>query len=693
MAEIWLTMEKVCTLTGWHPQHARKLASQQRLDTRASESRGGNGKLQREYLLSSLPAEAQAKFADDVRKGLQVVPAAEQTLPLFASVPNSPPASMSSAAVSTADTPRVAIPEELEGQARARLDAIRPLLDFRQRTNGHRPTIRLGDGRSVSNVNDLAEYIAAQQKPPVSSRTLFRWLDKFDTHGYSGLADRPRKDRGRSRFFEEHAIASVFLQQKFLHEGLSREMAWEALCRDWRRIGEKGLTPCYDTARNFLNALPEPLKVLGREGKQAHWSKCTPTIQRGKVPVMDWWISDHREFDVLARNTLFAELPAEKAFRPWLTLIQDWGSRKIVGFCFAPTPSSRTINSALRVAILGHGMPRNFYWDNGEDYKKVRRDLELITLSQEAGALLDRDCISFGVTSALPYHPRSKPIESHFSRWSKRYDVLWGDAYLGNKPGNCPEKARLAQKHHADFLKGKRAESPLPTDVHFIAATIQWIQEFNEVTRLPALDSRTPSEVMEEACPERNRKEVNPRLLDVLFFERDVRTVMAGGCVQLDGRKYEPTDESLFALDVRQGRKVMIARDPYNLQTAIAAEEDTLQFIGELRIQELVGQCPNGRITRDQIKAHMRRERSVRKGYGEWLASLQAMASNTGWQTEREGLLERAGVRTGTDERLALPAAGVPGARLISERSAPQKVSSPFVDDAVRDFLAEESKT
>jgi len=38
----------------------------------------------------------------------------------------------------------------------------------------------------------------------------------------------------------------------------------------------------------------------------------------------------------------------------------------------ALAPSSRTINSALRIAILSHGMPRNFYWDNGEDYKKVR---------------------------------------------------------------------------------------------------------------------------------------------------------------------------------------------------------------------------------------------------------------------------------------------------------------------------------
>jgi transposase InsO family protein len=723
MAEVYLTTEKACALTGLSEGHMRRNA--RAWHARKSESRSSNGKYPFEFPLSFLPPDAQAKFAEEKRKGLAIVHIPEQTLPLFASVP------------ALQSPPRVAIPEDLEDEARARLKAIEPLLDFRKRTNGSRAEVILSDGHRVKNLQEIAKWIASQQNPPIHPSTIWGWLARFDHGGFASLANRPRKDRGQSRFFEEHTTAAAFLQNKFLKEGLSREMAWEALCRDWRRIGEKGLTPCYDTARNFLNALPEPLKVLAREGKQAHWSKCSPSIIRGKVPVMDWWISDHRQFDVMVHNTVFAELPAGKAFRPWLTLIQDWGSRSIVGFCFAPTPSSRTINSALRLAILGHGMPRNFYWDNGEDYKKVRRDLEAITLSPEASSLLTRDRISFGVTSALPYRPRSKPIESHFSRWSKRFDVLWREAYLGNKPGSCPESTRLAQKHHADFLKGKRADTPLPSDAKFIVATIQWIHEFNEVTRLPALDSRTPSEVMEEAWPERNRPEINPRLLDLLFFERDTRIVMAGGCVQLDGRKYEPTDESLFALDVRQGQKLMIARDPYNLQTAIAAEPDTLQFVGELRLQEFVAQCPNGRITRDQIKAAARRQHSLSRGYADYLAVVSAVVSNQGWKTECEELVERAIARTGTDGRLlpaavpgalgepapararraaqpafisdavaedkdffrgveaeddpALPADAVPGALRGADRPVAKKMSSPFVDDAVRDFLADES--
>src|SRR5579859_5064169 len=575
-------------------------------------------------------------------------------------------------------------------------------------------------------MQQLAEWVAPQHS--VSVPTLWRWIARFDGGGYAALADRPRKDKNKSRFFDQHAAAALFLQRKFLHEGLSREMAWEALCCEWNRIGEKGAKPCYDTARNYLNALGEPLKVLAREGKETHERRCSPFVQRSKVAVMDWWVSDHRVFDVLVRNTLFGEMKPDAAYRLWLTALYDWGSRKIVGFCLAPNPSKRTINSAIRMAVMGHGFPANFYWDNGLDYKSARADLELITLASETQALLEHQRI--GVTSAIPKRPRSKPIESWFARWSKRFDVIWRPAYVGNAPGTRPEAADESQKQHAKYLAGKRGESPLPTDAEFIVATVQWIEEYNE-TRLESLDHRTPNEVMEEAHPERNRPKINPRLLDILFSERTKRVVQKGGCVQLDGMRYEPTDESLFPLETRCGREVAILRDPYNLGEAIAADAETLQFIGELRMQEFVAQCPNGRVTRDQIQAAMRRERSLRKGYASYLATLSTIAAGQGWKTEREALVDRALARTGTDGQI--PAAAIPGARRamerpriseisspfvddaaaefeaamndtgrppdaepfarqISERAGRQKISSPFVDDAVREFLAEEDK-
>jgi hypothetical protein len=677
MTEAWLTMEKVCALTQWTERHVRRAS--RTWSARASEMRGRNGKPQREYLLSSLPAEAQAKFAEEVKKGLLVVPAAEQTMPLFTSAPLFPPA------------PRVAIPEDLEDQARARFDAIRPLLDFRERTNGHRPTFRLSDGRTLNRLADLAEYIAAQQKPAVSSRTLFRWLDRFQPRkhkdlqppgGYAALADKQRKDAlgAGSRSLDE--LSKSYLQKKYLlkEEGsLSMQVAWEVLVRDWSKVlGKKGAAPSYDTVRNYLRGLSPGLKTLARVGPEAYVSQNSPFIIRGKQPVMKTWISDHRVHDVLVRNRMFAEKKCDEAYRMQFTAIYDMGSHAIVGYCFSPQASWRTIHSAIRMAAADYGFPREFYWDNGEDFKKVKRSLERIEVSREVLGF------NFRVTSALPKHPRSKPIEAYFTRIAKRFDPMWGAAYIGNSPTNRPEAARAAEYEHNRYLLGKREKSPLPTDAEFLAAAVRWIAEYNSEARLESLDGRTPYEVLDEAYPERKRPKINPRVLDILLWEPVIRTVQNGGCVQMDRTWYEPTEESLYALADRQGQKVCILRDPYNLADAVAVTEDRV-FIGELRLKQFIDQDIANPITRDQIQAAMREQRRLKRSYAQHIALLSLLAQHWGWKTERELLLERAGVLTGTDGRPALPAGAAPGAvrGQLPRPRAQRQLQPAFVSDAV----------
>jgi len=147
--------------------------------------------------------------------------------------------------------------------------------------------------------------------------------------------------------------------------------------------------------------------------------------------------------------------------------------------------------------------------------------------------------------------------------------------------------------------------------------------------------------------------------------------------------RYEPEDSSLAALDTRQGQRVAILRDPYNLGEAVAADADTMQFVGELHIQEWIAQAPNGRITRDQIKAAMRKQRAMTRGYSDYLAALSVLAVNSDWKTEREDLVIRA---TGTYGMTA-PASSVPGAARDQKCLPPargQRVVQPaFVSDAV----------
>jgi hypothetical protein len=688
MAEAWLTMEKVCALTGYAARTVRFKAQRGELNSRPSQKAGVNGKPQREYLLSSLPASAQAKFAEETRKGLLVVPAAEQTLPLFRSVPNSPAAQTE---------PRVAIPEDLEDQARARLEAIRPLLDFRDRTNGHRPTIRLGDGRSIDRLADLAEYVGAQQNPKVSSRTLFRWLARWDKarasglNSYTALADRQRKDAQGAGSRSLDALSKAYLEKKYLlkEEGdLSMLMSWEALVRDWSKVlDKKGRAPSYDTARGYLRGLSPGLKTLARVGPEAYVSKHSPFIIRGKQPVMQTWNSDHRVHDVLVRNRMFAEKKCDEAYRMWLTAIYDMGSHAIVGYCFSPQPSWRTIHSAIRMAAMEYGFPQEFYWDNGEDFKKAKRNLERIAVTN---AILG---FNFRITSALPKHPRSKPIEAYFTRISKRFDPMWGAAYLGNNPKNRSEASRAAEYEHNKYLAGKREKSPLPTDAEFLAAAVRWIAEYNSEARLECLDGRTPYEALDEAYPERKRPKMNPRALDILLWEPVFRVVQKGGSVEMDKTWYEPTEESLYAMSHREGQRLRILRDPYNLADAVAVTEKG-DFIGELRLKQYIDQDIANPITRDQIQAAMREQRRLKRTYAQHIALLSLLAQHWGWKTERELLLERAGVMmTGTDGTPMLPAGALPagvapgavgGHRAQLPRPRVQRQLQPaFVSDAV----------
>lgn len=662
--ELWVDSRAVQKATGLSEYKIEQKVRVGEVKSRQGVKRSKNGRPLREYAVESLPPDAQVKLLMEC--GETRIAKSLPELPLFPET-----------------RVRADLPDELRTQAGQRYAIIESLLNYKASKSQGR-TIELSGGQRVSGLAELASWIAKQQQPPVSTRTLWRWVSKFRKGGFNALADGLWCDVGGLWFFDGHRKAAAFVQTKYLTEGLSVQLAWEALRRDWPGLEKKGKPPSYPTVRSFLASLPVGVRIAARRGPAALNSLCTPHLVRGPVDVMAWWVLDHRRFDVLVRNTIFDHLESNAAYRLELTAIVDWGSRKWVGWCFAPTPSSRTINSALRMAVSEFGFPRNFYWDNGKDFKKVSGALRDVPelFAEDSERLLVK--YSVGITHALPFSPRSKPIESHFARVSKRFDPCWRPAYLGNRPGARPEDADRAEKQHKEFLAGKRASSPLPTDAEFIVGANQFFTEENAAPR-ESLKNSTPDEVFAEHYPEQRREIPDARLLDVLFSERIRLTVQAGGCVQTKGVRYEPADTaSLGSLCVLQGKQILLLRDPYNLAVATAADAETHEFVGDLVWQEFIAQCPNGRITQDQIAAGQRRKNTVKRAYMEYVRLIGAIAASQGWKTEAQLLIERSIARTGTDNAaLATPGAqrALPGAR----REQP---SSPFVDDAAADVIA-----
>jgi len=137
--------------------------------------------------------------------------------------------------------------------ARGRFRVILPVLRFRARKAvGEDPRVLLPSGEEVTSFDALIRHRARQAH--VSSRTIFRWLDRFQNGGYAALMEKPRRDRGISRIFSKRPAVVAFVVTRYLDgwnivsiHGALRQ-AWMRLCRDSSPF------PCLDTVREFLSA-------------------------------------------------------------------------------------------------------------------------------------------------------------------------------------------------------------------------------------------------------------------------------------------------------------------------------------------------------------------------------------------------------------------------------------------------------
>jgi hypothetical protein len=149
MEQHWITIRVVSDLTGWHPQHVRRLAREGQLRYRLSKRARRDGRPQREYALSSLPVEAQLKFLKQpLLSGPDCTALALRSDPnqsnLFASLPE------------VTEPERLNFSAEQNAQALKRLETIAPLVEFRSRSQRSRPTFRTIGGVAVRSMNSLA---------------------------------------------------------------------------------------------------------------------------------------------------------------------------------------------------------------------------------------------------------------------------------------------------------------------------------------------------------------------------------------------------------------------------------------------------------------------------------------------------------------------------------------------------------
>jgi hypothetical protein len=321
--------------------------------------------------------------------------------------------------------------------------------------------------------------------------------------------------------------------------------------------------------------------------------------------------------------------------RVWLTSMEDVRSRRIVGWAFSVNPSSRSVMAATRMAAQRFGMPAMMYMDNGEDYKLFAKVLKE----------------NFGIehTSAKPFRPRSKPIESWHSILSKRFDQLWNAAYAGHDAKQRSEDNTIALRLHRDWREGKRASTPLPAASHFMRMFSAWIElEYNEWEHGGQnMQGLSPRALFDRELPEGQRKPLDVAQMEPLFWQRESR-VVTNARLRINGLDYEPADpESDVALRMYNTREVRIACNPDDLAYALCydthgdASNRDHTLVARLVAPKLI---PWGPLSQDSLKAHERTNAQFRNGLKEFNRRMQRKARTVGMRSELDELAARAGI-------------------------------------------------
>jgi hypothetical protein len=631
---------------------------------REREAATPNGKNVREYLIESLPENIQMKLlqAPPVQKQLPAPAPAPQLeqgnllMPLFAA--SSP---------SQNDGLRIKLDPAQEKLALARYEAIRPLVEFAEGAGRAKfLALRLKNGRAVKRSDDLAEYLSqtvqVAGKHP-SRATLWRWLAIYRANGLNGLARKSREDKGVSHFFTRYPAAAVLVASEYHKPYATIYRAFDALERDREllQIPEAEM-PSYSTVRNYLDSLPEAMKILAREGLAAYNTRFAPHLNRKftDIPVNSIWVADHMIHDVEVRNDCFNAAPMDAPLRLQFTCLMDMRSRRIVGYCWTVNGDWRSIATALRRAVERFGPCETFYCDNGKDFKKAARgaeqtqrisrptSTEIQTFSDE---LMRGPVAQLGirVQYCIPYAPQSKPIERAFGTVHGGLCAIMphyttGNAYLR------PDQTIIAGAEHRKLMKhGLATESSLMPASFFIKLAETWIeQKYNAGHHHSGrgMDGRTPNEVFDSLYPVATRRSADPDVLAMLLHERRTAYVRRTA-ITIEGRRYMPvqsSSDSWAAIHNANETSITVAYDPLDPDHVIALDDQgrrMADLVAE-RLTEHPVDAEGHRTNDRQIGDMMRARALLRNATAGTVKQMHRSVALAGHKTELEHLAKLA---------------------------------------------------
>lgn len=126
--------------------------------------------------------------------------------------------------------------------------------------------------------------------------------------------------------------------------------------------GQGLVQPAHDTFERLQRALPLLVKERGRMTGSA-WRSLKPYTERdvSMFHANDIWVGDGHTFKATVQSPIHG-----RAFRPEVTVVLDWVSRKVVGWSVDLAESTIAVSAAFRDAQLRtRARPLVYYSDNG----------------------------------------------------------------------------------------------------------------------------------------------------------------------------------------------------------------------------------------------------------------------------------------------------------------------------------------
>ncbi len=216
----------------------------------------------------------------------------------------------------------------------------------------------------------------------VSSRSARRWRAMYRKAeaqcgtGYLGLIPQTLRRGNRAARLPEvtrELMGTVIRQDYETHKQKSVYASWSALLSECNSQGL--IAPSYETFRQAVHSVAGHTQTLKRMGPRAayklerfYWELELTTPRHGERPFEIGHI-DHTELDV----ELVCSTTARNLGRPWLSLLTDAFSRKVLAFSLSfDPPSYRSCMAIIRECVDRHNrLPQIFVVDGGAEFDSV----------------------------------------------------------------------------------------------------------------------------------------------------------------------------------------------------------------------------------------------------------------------------------------------------------------------------------